>query len=167
MKNKIKVTGFLNNISYFFGTTLYTGLIPGAPGTSSSLITLIPAYFLFKVNQFILIGIILAVFVIGIFIIKNLLKFYSSLDPPELNIDEVCGQLITFVFIPFSWLGLFLGFALFRFFDIIKPPPVRQIDKKIKNAFGVMFDDVVAGILANLTLRLIIFFSIKIGVNIF
>ena len=69
--------------------------------------------------------------------------------------DEIGGMLITFVFIPYaqiSYVDLLLGFALFRFFDILKPFPIRIIDQKVSGGFGIMLDDVLAGLFAALIL---------------
>ena len=78
------------------------------------------------------------------------------LDPPEIVIDEVAGLLVTIILIPFTWPTLIAGFFLFRFFDILKPPPIKGIEKKIKGGVGVVLDDLVAGAYAHISLRLLI-----------
>ena len=77
-------------------------------------------------------------------------------DPPEIVIDEVAGLLVTIILIPFTWPTLIAGFFLFRFFDILKPPPIKGIEKKIKGGVGVVLDDLVAGAYAHISLRLLI-----------
>jgi phosphatidylglycerophosphatase A len=78
-------------------------------------------------------------------------------DPGEIVIDEVAGFLLTVIFFPLTWITLTAGFFLFRFFDILKPPPIRQIEKKLPGGFGVVLDDLAAGIYAHLCLRFLLF----------
>lgn len=79
-------------------------------------------------------------------------------DSSKIVIDEVAGMCISICFIPFSWQNLLLAFILFRFFDIYKPFNIRSFEK-YGNGWGVMLDDVMAGIWANGCLQLFIFFS--------
>ena len=157
--------GVLTHIQIIFATTFYTGKIPGAPGTYSSLLTCIPAYFLMKTGWLTQIAVFAGVTVVAFFFIRNLLRFYESSDPPELNIDEVSGQLITFIAVPFSWPALIAGFALFRFFDILKPFPVGRIDKNVKGASGILLDDIAAGLMANALLQIIFRLLPHFGIN--
>jgi phosphatidylglycerophosphatase A len=62
--------------------------------------------------------------------------------------DEVAGYLVTLWFVPLSWEAVFIGFVLFRFFDILKPFPIKWVDKHVHGGFGIMFDDILAGIFA-------------------
>jgi phosphatidylglycerophosphatase A len=68
-------------------------------------------------------------------------------DPQSVVIDEVAGQLIPFLALPASWKSLVLGFILFRGFDIVKPPPVRQLER-LPEGLGIVMDDVAAGVYA-------------------
>ena len=68
-------------------------------------------------------------------------------DPGHVVIDEVAGQLIALIAMPANWKGAVIGFLLFRFFDILKPPPVRQLER-LPEGTGIMLDDVAAGLLA-------------------
>lgn len=77
----------------------------------------------------------------------------GSHDHACIVIDEVAGYLVTVLALPFSWITAILAFVLFRLFDILKPPPVRQIDRGVGGAWGVVLDDVAAGVLAHLVLR--------------
>lgn len=70
--------------------------------------------------------------------------------------DEVAGLLITMWFVPFSWMALIAGFILFRFFDIIKPWPIKWIDRKVVGGLGIMLDDVLAGLFAGVFLTVLI-----------
>jgi phosphatidylglycerophosphatase A len=71
-------------------------------------------------------------------------------------IDEMAGLLVTLLWLPLNLLTLFLGFILFRVFDIVKPPPISTIEKRLQGGLGVVMDDVLAGVFANATLRLLL-----------
>ena len=140
-------------LSYLIATFFYSGKAPFAPGTIGSLATLPLAFVL--AYYFGLTGIICGViisFVLGLASVSQVLKT-SKHDPSYVVIDEVAGQLFSFVLIADSlqydgragFLYL-LGFMLFRLFDITKPQPAQWADKKVRNALGVMLDDVFAGI---------------------
>ncbi len=81
-------------------------------------------------------------------------RHYGVVDDGRIVIDELAGYLVTVAFLPWNWTTAWLGFAWFRLFDIVKPPPARWLDRHCKNAFGVVFDDVAAGVYAALALRL-------------
>ena len=76
-------------------------------------------------------------------------------DPGFVVIDEVCGQLITLIGAPLGWKSLLAGFILFRAFDIVKPPPVRSLER-LPGGWGIMLDDVAAGLYALLVMRLLL-----------
>ena len=82
-------------------------------------------------------------------------NIYKSKDPGQIVIDEVCGYLFTMVLIPFSWGYVITGFLLFRILDILKPYPIRNIEK-LRNGYGIVLDDVLAGIYANILMQIII-----------
>ena len=79
---------------------------------------------------------------------------FGKSDPGQIVIDEVCGYLITMFLISLSLKNIILGFLLFRLFDIVKPPPIRRLER-LRGGFGIVSDDVLAGIYANLILQLI------------
>lgn len=80
-------------------------------------------------------------------------RHYGVVDDGRIVIDELSGYLATVALLPWSWPNALLGFVWFRIFDILKPPPVGWIDRQCKNGFGVVFDDVAAGVYAALALR--------------
>ena len=142
-----------------------------APGTVASFVTCLIYIVLFnyKVNILILIGLVSLIFLYSIFILDELKNSFSEIDAKEIVIDEFVGQsipllsiynLVLFNNINNFILYTFSVFFLFRLFDIFKPYPINIIDKKIKNGFGVMLDDVLAGIYS-----VIVFFLIFIGLN--
>lgn len=156
-----------NKLANFIATFFYSGKAPVAPGTAGSLATLPLAAIL--AYNFGLSGIICGVifsFVIGVWAIYIVLKT-SKHDPSYVVIDEVAGQLLTFAPIANelqyngnSFYLYLVGFILFRIFDITKPQPVKWADKKLINAWGVMLDDIFAGVYAAIILY---FISLYIG----
>ncbi len=81
-------------------------------------------------------------------------RIFGVVDDGRIVIDELVGYLATVALLPFSWPAALLGFAWFRIFDILKPPPASWIDRHWKNGVGVVLDDVMAGIYAAIALRL-------------
>ena len=156
-------------LSFFLATFFYVGKIRFAPGTFGSLATLPLAFILayFYGLAGILFG-ALASFFIGIWSVKEVLKSTSH-DPSFVVIDEVAGQILTFAVLADylqgnlqSW-GIYIcGFILFRIFDILKPNPVGWADKKLINSFGVMLDDIFAGIYAAIILYIFLVFGFVI-----
>ncbi len=158
-----------NIIATYFGL----GLSKYAPGTMGSLGTLPLAYFLIYYGGFYsLLIVAVALFFIGVKATAVVIKESGDDDPSKVVIDETVGQLLTFSFVcsisPETLVGLsslmyyLLGFAFFRFFDILKMGPVKYADTKIKNAYGVMLDDVFAGIFAAVLLLGVFFIKINI-----
>jgi len=163
----------IKNINYLFVTCLGIGSLRFAPGTIASLVTTIFLYSLFHIidlsNTIILI-ILLIVFIYSFYAVSEYIKYKENKDPKEVVIDEFIGQSIPIYLYEISHgsskesdeaiLFYLYIFILFRFFDIKKPFPINFFDKKFKNSFGVIFDDIIAGIYVVLTL--IIFMIIKL-----
>ncbi|MCL4321922.1 MAG: phosphatidylglycerophosphatase A [Deltaproteobacteria bacterium] len=148
------------NLSIFISTFFYAGLFPYAPGTAGSIAGFIIYISLMRLlNPYEYIIICLLIFVAGVYYSSKAEKLIGVKDPPSLVIDEVLGYFITMMggfWAPFSILYAFAGLLLFRFFDILKPFPVRYVDKKIGSGLGIMLDDVVAAIFSAIILRFII-----------
>ena len=156
----------------FFVTFFLIGKIKFAPGTLTSLITSLLLFYAFHIVnlliQLILIILIL-IFLYSFFAIAEYIKDNQDKDPKEVVIDEVIGQSIPIYLYEISHgatknfeeviLFYLYIFILFRYFDIKKPFPVSYFDIKFKNSFGVILDDVVAGLYVVLTL--VIFMIIK------
>jgi phosphatidylglycerophosphatase A len=106
----------------------------------------IPIIFLASsLSTAIYLSITLTFFLIGIWICDSASKDIGSHDHGGIVWDEIVGMMITLAFVPISFGNLVLGFLLFRFFDILKPWPIRLLDRKVHGGFGIMLDDVVAG----------------------
>ena len=117
------------------------------PGTLASLVTL-PIVWLIK-DFFSLYFFLIALFFYSLtsyFLIKICIKNTTNKDPKYIVADEHIGQSISLIFCEQEIVDYLLAFCLFRFFDIVKPFPINLVDNKVKNAFGVILDDVLAGI---------------------
>jgi phosphatidylglycerophosphatase A len=96
---------------------------------------------------------------IGILAATRVARGSGIKDPQFVVIDEVAGQLVALIAVPLSWKSLLAGFILFRAFDILKPPPVRQLEALPEGA-GIMLDDVAAGLYALGTMHLLLHFGL-------
>ena len=149
----------MNNINFLFVTLFGIGKLKRIPGSYASLATTIFLFFLFHVvglsPNFALIGVII-IFLISLYAINVFVKNMDNKDPKEIVIDEFIGQSIPICLYEIAHEGTkdisqvltfyFIMFILFRIFDIAKPYPVSYYDKKFKNSFGVIMDDVCAGL---------------------
>ena len=128
------------------------GYFPIAPGTAGSLVGVaivvaLERLPLHRATAITVLGVVsLALFGAGVWAAGEAEKFFGRTDPGEVVIDEVVGQMLTFLMIPHAtWKWLVGGFLLFRAFDIIKPFPARQAER-IPRGWGIMVDDVIAGV---------------------
>ncbi len=137
------------------GSGFYTGYIPFASGTFASAVAL-AVYFIpgFEKN-YIIIPITLLFFLIGIPIGTKFEKVYGK-DPGECTIDEIAGMWMSLLFIPKNILYAVICFFIWRFFDIIKPYPARNLEK-VNGGLGIMIDDFVAALYSLITIHLTIF----------
>lgn len=129
-------------------TFFHIGFVPIAPGTAASFVTAATVYLIHLISPIQTLHLIIAtgiVFLIGIPAASESEKIFQKKDPQPCVIDEVAGQMVGLWFIPHSLLLYIISFFLFRFFDILKPPPVRQAEK-IRGGFGIMLDDILAGL---------------------
>lgn len=150
MKDKIIIA-----LASLFGV----GFIPGCPGTFGSLfglavIWVIPGQTIFLPVTFF--SLILAFFIAG-----RAEKLLGQKDPKQIVIDELAGILVTFLFVPKTFVFIVAGFFLFRLFDIVKVFPAKKIENK-KGSLGIVGDDLMAGIYANLVLQ-----SLRLALKIF
>jgi len=164
----------IDKLNFIFVTFFGIGKIKKIPGTFASLFTMLLLFFLFHILNFspnIILVIIILIFFISLFAVKIYIKDLSNKDPKEVVIDEVIGQSIPLYLYEVSHniekdsidaLKFYLIiFILFRFFDIAKPFPVNYFDKNFKNSFGVIMDDVCAGLYVVLVLILYMIFIWK------
>ena len=132
----------------WIGTVFYIGKFPLAPGTWASIFAVLCWYFLFQsVNHFVLPAISIFLFLIGGIASDTIVKHSKEHDPSRIVIDEWVGQWVTLSMMPINIMTGVVAFVAFRIFDIIKPGPVRKMEK-IPGGWGIMADDVMAGIMA-------------------
>jgi phosphatidylglycerophosphatase A len=144
----------------FFGI----GRLPGGPGTWGSLaavlLWLALARFISPTSQSVMLAVLAAAAVaLGIPAATRVARASGTKDPQFVVIDEVAGQWITLLFVPVTWKTLAVGFILFRGFDIVKPPPVRQLER-LPEGMGIVVDDVGAGLYALAVMQLLLHFGL-------
>ena len=165
----------IKKINLIFVTFLGAGYIKFASGTFASLFTSIIFFYLFRfyisIEHFPILGLIIIFFFIySLYAIETLEAEFEQKDARQIVIDEVIGQSIPILLIEYivysqtqsfgADLYLYvISFFLFRFCDILKPFPIKYFDKNYKNSFGILFDDVLAGVYTLVVLLLLIKFS--------
>ena len=138
----------IKNIAEWIGTVFYLGKLPLAPGTWTSLVATIVWYFIFKdLNVYFLPMITFLLFILGIISSNVIIEDSKEHDPSKIVIDEWVGQWLAFTLLPVTIQTGLIGFLAFRFFDILKPGPVKKMER-LPKGLGVMADDVMACILA-------------------
>ena len=148
-----------NKINFLFVTLFGIGKIKKIPGTFASLATALFLFFLFHILSFspeIILIFVIIIFFISLYAVNVFIKDLTNKDPKEVVIDEFIGQSIPICLYEIAHEGsketdqvltsYFFMFVLFRIFDIVKPYPVSYYDKNFKNSFGVVMDDVCAGL---------------------
>ena len=142
-----------NRAAIFLATGAYIGKLPVAPGTFGSLWGLPGAYLLSRMPF------PAALLTTGLFVLLSIAAAHRAVvlldreDPGCVVIDEIAGMLVTLLAIPFNGATAAIGFVVFRILDILKPFPIRTLERRISGGAGVVLDDVAAGVMANLLLR--------------
>ena len=152
----------MNILKYFLGTGFYSGLIPKAPGTAGSLAVLLIIFWIIYAQIYLLLFVILiGSCLISLWVAPYFEEEFGE-DPGRMVIDEWAGQSLTFISISFTsdlksgLIILIAGFILFRFFDILKPLGINKL-QKYKGGFGILGDDLLAGLYALICLKTLIF----------
>lgn len=142
-------------LARIFGSAFGIGYVPFAPGTFASGAAALLYLYVPAIRELtLLVPLILFSVALGVWAGGVMEKEYGE-DPSQAVIDEVAGQWISLLFIPFSPLTVLLAFILFRLFDVLKPGIVDRA-QRLPGGWGIMTDDVLAGIFANLSLRLVL-----------
>jgi phosphatidylglycerophosphatase A len=155
-KTQVPVKLLLNPahcLSLGFGS----GLAPKMPGTMGTLIGVVLFILLPVLDWKIYIGIVVLAFIVGVFLCDYTAKALNVHDHPGIVWDEIVGYFITMFMVPKSWLWVVVGFVLFRVFDILKPWPISLADKKVHGGFGIMLDDVIAGVFALIIIQITLY----------
>ena len=144
----------MNYFILLLATGFGVGFSPIVPGTIGTLLA-IPIYIFFSSIPFPVYEVtIVAFFFLSCWISDKAQSYWGNKDDRRIVIDEIMGFFVTMMWVPRTARLIILGFFFFRFFDIVKPPPIRRLER-VKGGFGVVLDDVVAGVYANIVLQLL------------
>ena len=153
----------MNRFFLLIATGFGVGYSPVAPGTLGTLVAIPVYYFLSDIPSPLYEITLISFFYLSVWISENAETFFGKKDDPRIVIDEVMGFLITMLWVPKTMRFIIIGFLLFRFFDILKPFPIRRLERRLKGGFGVVWDDVMAGVYANVMLQIISYFTLSPG----
>jgi len=131
------------------------GYSPIAPGTLGTLVAIPIYYFLSEIPSPLYEITLVGFFFLSVWVSENAERFFGKKDDQRIVIDEIIGFLITMLWVPKTIPFIIIGFFLFRFFDILKPFPIRRLEKGLKGGYGVVLDDVLAGVYGSIVLHLI------------
>ena len=146
----------LKNPVHLLALGFGAGCAPKLPGTAGTLVA-VPLYLILQhLSVLHYAGLLIILFILGIWICGRTMRDLGVQDHPAIVYDEIVGYLVTMSMAPPGWLWTVSGFLLFRLFDIWKPWPIRWLDRRVTGGFGVMLDDLVAGLFAFLTLQLMV-----------
>jgi phosphatidylglycerophosphatase A len=145
----------MRRFAVVFATAGGAGYVPIAPGTIGSFVGLL----IYLVTRFSplswQLGLFAAIVIIGVWASTVAERHFEEEDPGPIVIDEVAGQIATLITTGVNVRGALLGFVLFRVLDVVKPPPVDRFEK-LPRGFGIMGDDLMAGLMGNLLLQVLV-----------
>ncbi len=154
--SEIDARGLLQHPVRLVAIGFGSGLVPRAPGTAGTL-TAVPVVLLTaSLPLWAYLALTLGLFLLGVWVCHETTRFLGVHDHPVIVWDEVVGYMISMIGVPITWPVIFVGFVLFRAFDILKPWPIGWLDRHVKGGFGVMIDDVMAGLYTAAVLHLLI-----------
>ncbi len=149
----------LSHWSHWLAVGLGSGLAPKAPGTFGTLAA-IPLYLLFASTNILFYGLILIIsFILGIWLCGKTANHLGVHDHSGIVWDEFVGMWLTLFLAPVTITTILVAFLLFRFFDILKPWPIRWFDRRVHGGLGIMIDDIIAGLFAWCCLQSILNFT--------
>lgn len=154
-RNKAPASIWRNPV-HFLAFGLGTGASPYAPGTVGTLLGIPLVWWMSDLNLYWYLGITFALYVVGVWVCAKTSNDIGVHDHSGIVIDEVVGYMITMILVPVNIWTLAIGFLLFRFFDIVKPWPIRWLDRRVEGGTGIMIDDVLAGIFALVVIHVMI-----------
>lgn len=144
----------------FLASAGYVGYIPFASGTWGSLVG-IPGFWLLDAlagHPFLAIAVLAAAILAACWIAGRAERVFDEHDSSKIVIDEVVGYMAATLFLPFEWKTIILAFLVFRVLDVLKPYPANVIDARLPGGYGVVLDDVVSGLYANVAVRILLAF---------
>jgi len=145
---------FINFIAVFTASGAGVGYFPLASGTLGSLVAVYLIWLTRDLPVISLVFLTLALLVMGVWSAGKTCQILNKKDASQVVMDEIVGMMVTMIGIPIVPYWLVSGFFLFRLLDIVKPSPAKYFDEKVPGGWGVMMDDVVAGIYGNVILHL-------------
>ncbi|HJF27085.1 phosphatidylglycerophosphatase A [Acinetobacter sp. RF15A] len=158
-----KAMSWKDRLIVFSGVGFGSGLAPKAPGTFGSAFALLFVPFWLSLGFLNSLFAMVIMSLIGIYICGKTAELMGVHDDGRIVWDEFAGQSITFLPVLYmgqmNWLWLLVGFALFRLFDVWKPWPIRVIDRQVGGGFGIMLDDIIAGLWAALCILIYLYFT--------
>ena len=135
-----------------------SGLVPRAPGTAGT-VAAIPLYLVLQsLTWQVYLPLVVVLFLVGVPICAHTARRLGVHDHPGIVWDEIVGYLVTMAFAPPGWMWVLAGFVLFRFFDVLKPWPIKWLDRKVGGGFGIMVDDLLAGVAAAAVLQVMVIY---------
>ncbi len=147
----------------FLATGAYSGLLPKMPGTFGTVVGIPVAYIFSGFTPAAGGAVLILGFIVSSYVAGEAEKLLGGKDPSSVVIDEILGYMVAAYLIPLTAINIILIFLLFRFFDILKPFPIGLLDRKIHGGKGIVLDDVIAGIFANISVRIIIYIAAVYG----
>jgi phosphatidylglycerophosphatase A len=147
----------VTRLAVFIATVGYCGYFPIAPGTVGSAAGLVVYLLVWWTQSHVVeVALIVGLFAAGVWAGTTSERYFGGIDPGPIVLDEVVGMLITLAFIPVGITGALIGFLLFRLFDVIKPFPAGRLEA-LHGGLGVMADDAMAAVYANIALRIVLY----------
>jgi len=144
----------MNRFLLLLATGFGAGFSPVVPGTAGTIVAVPIYYFLSHILSPAYEITLVAFFFLSVFVSEKAEQYWGKKDDRRIVIDEIMGFFITMLWVPKTALMIIAGFLLFRFFDIVKPPPIRRLEK-VNGGYGVVLDDVLAGVYANIVLHIL------------
>ncbi len=145
---------FTREVVLFLAQGAYSGRAPVAPGTAGTAVGVLAYLWMRRLSPAAYVPFCLLVVLIGMWIADQAEDLLGRKDHPSIVIDEVAGYLVSMTMLPGTWSFIIAAFVLFRFFDIIKPYPLKRL-QNLRGGVGVMTDDIGAGVYTNLVLRIV------------
>ncbi len=142
-----------NDIVVFLATGFFTGFLPTAPGTWGTFAAIPLVMLAHKGGAVTQLSVAVILMFFAVWIAGRAEMLFEDRDARPIVIDEMVGFLVSLLWLPLSVLTVSLAFVLFRLFDIVKPPPVSIVEKRLQGGWGVVMDDVLAGVYTNISLR--------------
>lgn len=160
MSASMKPTPAVAFVAKALATALGAGYSPVAPGTCGTAVAVPLVFVMAGLVTWQFVAIAIGVTGIGIVAAHYADRAWQTEDAQKIVIDEVAGYLVTMIPAPKDhWAPLLAGFIAFRFFDIVKPPPVRWLDENLPGGWGVMMDDIAAGVMAAIVMGVATYFG--------